>query len=349
MSKGSFSISWVAGIILVILGAAVLIIFFSGLFDEEEINRETCKISVSARGTLPLGEGYVPLKCQTKKVCITGKILGKGDCDEFMDSDKVFTKRVSNSRQGLEQIEKVYAQETLECWNMMGMGELSLAGQPVAQHFGVGEIYPSCVICSRVAIDTDSLDKVPFEKMDVQDYMSTHAVPGTEKSYFDFMFGEGIVPLTINKVPVLNDEESNEDIGYEGFDRENLEETEDVDELTEESAILFMQISAPNHWESFRNSVGATLGFGTAFVGVKGVVRGGMWAVRKTGWIGASVAAMGALYQQGSVAVNRAVAAGYCSDVKFGDEARSGCSAVRITDYELDSIGQYCQVIESIP
>ena len=58
--------------------------------------------------------------------------------------------------------------------------------------------------------------------------------------------------------------------------------------------------------------------------------------------------AIAGVYQQGSVAYNRAITAGYCSDTLTGPEAREGCSVVRTANYDAESISQYCKNIESI-
>jgi len=49
------------------------------------------------------------------------------------------------------------------------------------------------------------------------------------------------------------------------------------------------------------------------------------------------------------VTYNRAVTASYCDDITIGSDARSGCSVIRTTDYNVGDILEYCSVIESIP
>jgi len=51
--------------------------------------------------------------------------------------------------------------------------------------------------------------------------------------------------------------------------------------------------------------------------------------------------------QMGSVAINQYITAGYCGDVSYGDNAREGCSVVRLVDYNITEIKKYCAVIES--
>ena len=62
----------------------------------------------------------------------------------------------------------------------------------------------------------------------------------------------------------------------------------------------------------------------------------------------AVAALIAGIAQQGSVAYNRDVTAGYCGDVSSGGEERDGCSVVRTVNYNKEEIGSYCSVIESI-
>jgi hypothetical protein len=359
--KGALPVEWLVGIILTILGVVVIGAFLYGNFSGGDIDREACRVSVNTRATLPYAvQGYVPLKCQTEKICITGKLLGKGECEEFEGVKNFVTMRVGNNEKGLKQIEQIYAQETLECWNIMGRGELSLFSSGAAQYYGLGDVYSTCVVCSRIAIDGNSLDKVPFQKLNVQEYMLTHAVPGTEKSYFDFMFGENYAPVTfdgkvgIPKSEAVESEGGDFEVSVNGESEgevnvEDLEGNPSIDDITKESAILFMQIDSPEHGRTFLTSVGTVLGIDLISKGFfgKAVVTSSLRSVGAK--VGIPILALFGVYQQGSVAYNRAVAAGYCGDIKYGSEAREGCSAVRVTNYDLGSIRNYCQVIESIP
>ena len=194
--KGFLAIEYVAGIILLLIGAALLFLVINQ-FTNVSIDREACKASVVSRASLPVaGKGYVPLNCRTEKICITGKFFG-GKCDELKNAEGVKTIKVGNNEAGLNQIQKIYAESITECWNMMGRGRVSLFAQSTVNYYGVGEIYPTCVVCSRIAIDRDSLDNVPFEDMNVREYMMRYAVPGKDMTYFDFMMGEGYMPVDV--------------------------------------------------------------------------------------------------------------------------------------------------------
>ncbi|MEA3329162.1 MAG: hypothetical protein U9Q06_00270 [Nanoarchaeota archaeon] len=348
--RGLLAFEKVVSIILIILGMVLILAFLYNFFSTADIDREVCHDSVIIRATVPtIAQGYVPLKCQTEKICITGKILGKGNCEEFANVKGVKTMRVSNSEKGLNQIQKVYAEEMVECWNMMGRGKASIFSQAAATYFGVGDVYPVCVICSRIAIDKESLDKVNFENMNLDNYMKTRAVPGTTKSYFDFMVGEGYAQHTIDpnlKLPmtetkIVEGTQQTNAVGEEG--EVNVGNLEGGGELTAETAILFMQITAPDREKVIRNTL-------VSMVGVGGYVPGAMKIVKIVGGkVTLGLAVIFGAYQQASITINRAVTAGYCGDVEFGSDARDGCSVVRTTNYDLESISKYCEVIEGLP
>ncbi|MCX6748325.1 MAG: hypothetical protein NT076_01850 [Candidatus Pacearchaeota archaeon] len=121
-----------------------------------------------------------------------------------------------------------------------------------------------------------------------------------------------------------------------------------------QAAIVFMQITSPDGTDALKNLVNDVLGIGTLsfFVSPTITTRTLWWAgtsALKHPVITAVLVIGGVAIQQGSVAANRAVTAGYCGDVSVGKEARDGCSVVRMVNYDLQQISQYCQAVESIP
>jgi len=349
--RGEITSGTVITVTLLILGFAIILFFYWQLNWEGQIDNEVCHQSVIFRATLPSIAGvkeYIPLKCKTEKICITSGIFG-GKCKEFENSKGVTKVRVKN----LEQIERVIAQSILECWSTMGEGRISLFTQWIAENYGVGKVYPTCVICDRIAFDTESLEKsnIDLNEINVFEYMLTHAVPGKEISYYDYLAGDSPAKLSID--------ESIFEKGITFDDVISEKEKGDYDEeKDQELAVLFMQISAPSHGKSARNI--GYLAFGTATASFA-TSAGGTVAAGKSvgnlctsgGWIGpvvcGSILAVAAIYQQGSVAYNRAVTAGYCGDVSVSSDARNGCSVVRTVNYDEEGIKQYCEAIESIP
>ena len=350
INKRGVAVSFLVGVIIVLFGFVMLLMFWYNLSQGIDVDREACRNSVILRGSLPsVVQGAKDLSCQTQKICITGKILGKGECDEFIGEEAVKTIRVSDNPGSLEKIEKIYAMEMVDCWSMMGKGEVSLYSQVLAENLGFGEVYPTCVICSRIAIDEESFTNVLFEQMDLYRYMATHAISGTDESYLQFLSGKKDTGFSL--------EGGTFDVGAVYDEDEKIKEpaeieintTEELEDelIPTETAIVFSQISAPEHSKVFENTAVASVGL----IGFSGVARGVVMTVVKTaGVIPIVVASIGFLgVQQGYVAYNRAVVATTCSAFSVGDTDVEGCSSVRAVDYKLENILQYCGKIESLP
>ncbi|MEM3405542.1 MAG: hypothetical protein QW117_01045 [Candidatus Pacearchaeota archaeon] len=220
MNKRGITLSTLVAIILLILAFGILLFFIINLNLSQRTDREACKQSVIMRGTiaslpvLDAGKSYAPLQCKEKKVCITNSVFG--NCEEFT-GEKGVEKVIVKDKEG---IEKVISQEILECWNMMGQGRLDLFSQFIATRYGFGLVYPSCIICSRIAIDERiSLDEI--KKVNVQEYMATHAVPGKSVSYYTYMLG--------------NDISAGEDFAKISFDvLNNINYKKDIEKITKE-------------------------------------------------------------------------------------------------------------------
>lgn len=375
IKKGDISVNFFIGVVLVLIGMVILFLIVSKFFWKGTVDNEACHQSVIFRASVPnLATSYVPLKCQTEKICITAKLFG-GKCKDYGDLKGITYVRVSN----LDQVQKALAENTVNCWSMLGEGKVGLFSQYVAKNYGLGSVYPTCIICSRIAFDSDSLrdSKIDLSKMDMMKYMQTHAIQGEDISYYDYLAGDSSgAKLAVNEqllFPVITElkDENGNIIGY----TKNGTNTILVDQLTEEEimqeierqrnnvtlqnhelSILFMQISAPKYGESLLNILKTGL-YGGAAAGVLApsktfkVVRSVSAVCTKNPYVavacGAVLVAAG-VYQVNSVAANRAISASACGDVSVGAEARDGCSVVRIENYDKDSIKQYCSVIESI-
>lgn len=339
--KASITLNELIFLILLVLGFFILLAFLYSFEWKQTADDETCSNSVIYRATAPgLTKNYIPLKCRTNKFCITDGSSGKGDCiQDFGEVSGVSNVRVSE----IMDIEKFFADEILRCWNMMGEGKVSLFTSGT-QVFGIGEVYPSCVICDRIAFDKNlGLD---LTKVNVKEYMAKYKVPGKEVSYLSYLGAEhGLVTLRQNLfVEDLNTASVTPDAlgGDIGTPVDPVALSQTAEELRKESAILFMQITAPGYWQALRNTLGIGLA-GTFVVGAPVVAK----VCASGGWWCAGIAALGIAIQQGSVAYNREVTAGYCGDATAYD-SRSGCSVVRTVNYEPADIASYCKNIESI-
>ena len=103
--KAEMTSQMVITIIILSIGVGLIFLIWAGWDWPEQIDREVCKESVILRGTLPnIAQGLIPLKCETKKLCVRGsKLLGKGECDEMLNEEKVVNANVNT----LEEVERL--------------------------------------------------------------------------------------------------------------------------------------------------------------------------------------------------------------------------------------------------
>ena len=378
--RGTISVDFLITMILLILGFAILIIFLFNIGGTGSLDRTVCEQSVTMRATLPgIVKTVIPLKCQTNKICITsGKITDifkKSECRDFAGETGINYVKVS----GLTQIEQIYAREIYDCWNMMGQGKLSLFSQNAPSLTGLGSVYPTCVICTRIAYDAVALKSLGInaEDIDIQGYMMTHKVPEKNYTYFEFIAGNGgaysVEEFKENNAgtsTVNVKDDAGNDLTSTSVEKQSI--TESLDLSKQGTAILFSQISSPKTEKVFRNQVIGTLAglgvtgnfkLGSFFTLTKSPLKVNYGAPVSTAGAARTVSlgvttflkrfiwvqvAIGAITQAG-VQWNRGITAGYCGDVSSTSEAREGCSVVRAIPYEPEMISSYCSDIESIP
>jgi len=348
--KGDLPSGFIVIIVLLLIGFAILLIFLFKFLWQERIDKETCHQSVLLRGTASsvskLAEDYVPLKCKTTKYCITTKLIGKGNCKEFSGEEKeVTTVRVKDE----EDIEQFFAREIIDCWSMMGEGRLSLFSQYIKETYALGQdIYPTCVICSRIAFDEDLKNNIDLlSQINIEEYMKYHKVPDKDLTYFDYLARDrGKISIKTDSIggsKLFGGSSSSGEVGL----TENEVQPSTI--YSEQMSILFMQISAPTSSGVIKNDLKAAFGtevVGGFIVGAKFIIVGAK-LIAKPEFL-AAVLVFG-IYQQYEVAKNRAISAAYCGDISVGSDARSGCSVVRTINYNVGDITKYCQAIESIP
>ncbi len=356
--KGSITAKQFVTVVLLLASFVIIFLVFFQIDWTGEIDRKVCHQSVILRATVPaVGQALVPLKCKTSKICVTSGLIG-GKCEDDFTNVKGITKAKVDE---VKQVEKLIAQEIVGCWSMMGEGKVSLFSQYWAETYGIGGVYPTCVICSRIAFD-EKLDLSPekLKEMNVLRYMKEYKIPNGNVSYYEYLTKEG-GKISVEGSPTIKNivegktEEGKKIAVVSEEDSTSIEGIELEDPLKEdpkgELAILFMQISAPSHKDAALNLGQAVLGIGGAgayFAGPSAVV-GTIKAVGlKGGLIVLGVAILGMGAQQINIAYNREVTAGYCGDISVGQEARNGCSVVRAINYNKTAIKKYCSVIESI-
>lgn len=353
--KATISVDFIITLIILLIGFVILLIFLYNTYWHQNVDRETCHESVIFRATLPnIVEQSIPLKCKTNKVCITA---GSGECPEFSGEGKgITTLKISSGEVGIEQIEKFYANEIIDCWSMLGEGKVSLF-YSFAERYGLGKIASSCVVCTRIAFDKQSLMAagVDLNKINLQDYMLTHFVENKDVTYYQYLAGNnGLFDLGDKefKVMPVNDA-SNRLVENSGGtlapnEIRNIQQADSSD-LFKSDSILFMQISSPEHGEALQTSLkDLGLVWGSGVLLAPKMALGATTTLAKS-WYFWGAAALAGLYQQGSIAWNRGISARYCGDMTVGGEGRGGCSVVRVVNYDAEDISKYCNNIEGLP
>ncbi len=257
---GEITSSQLVKIILLVVGFTILLWVFATLLNEEEIDRETCHASVILRGTLPDvvdAKNIVNLKCKTMKFCITDKVFGKPDCEEFKEKEKFETIRVSKDKRE-EEINRFIARELASCWNMMGRGKIQIFNREIVEE-------KRCSICSRIAFDK-SLKKDLKEVNGLGNYLLTREVPNQNVSYWDYLKQDP----SNKEDKIINDLTEGGEFGGGGATG-----GWEMGFSTSEKAIVFFEIDKSNWEKTFISTLSALAGgFFGAKIGspVKGAV-----------------------------------------------------------------------------
>jgi len=331
--------------IILIVSFVILLYFITSTFSDNISNREACHQSVVLRATLPGAlnlNQYSPLNCETEKICIRGsKFLGKGKCeDSYGNKEKVTYKNVDN----LNEVEKVIADEIVNCYSMMGEGKLSLFSHGLLNEFGLGKVYSSCVICSRIAFDNKTLnDKgINVSKRDVYHYMLTHKIPNGNKSYYEYLLG-GRAGVSINSPKEsleFTDPDTKENKIINSSDFSSISSNTGNEDI----AVLFMQITSPSHKEVLLNTAGVIVGGNLLVSPVSGSIKIFKCATNLY-CLGSVLVALG--IQQINVENNLEIAATHCEDISVGEDSSYGCTVIRTINYDLENIKNFCGQIES--
>lgn len=316
----SFVSGALLSVIIAVVGFGILLLFLLGIDFYEFGVDETCKLSVLTRATLPGGYGVkegVPLKCTTKKICITDSLFGK--CEQFVGRDNVEKVILRGSDvEKAREIEKVVAENMYACWKMMGEGKLDLAGRANV----LKDAEPVCVICDRVALDDDFRESGEFENVmknvDINSYLENRKVPNGEISYLSAFTDRSVR-------------------AYGGL-KDELGESEG--RFTTEIAHVYAQINTEDDPEDYAKDV-AKAGF--TFVGTAALTPQGRTALFTLPGLIGSLAGIGIAsgYAYLDGVEDQTVSAGYCGEFDSGltDENgnklnRKGCSVLSTVDYK---------------
>jgi len=347
--QGDISSTTIVTVVLLLIGFGILLLFISRIYYSGTTEREVCRESVNLRGgVLAVTKGisdYVPLECKTQKVCVTSGLIG-GNCEQDFQKEKVTKAKVDTTGK----ISKAISDEVLDCWDMMGQGRISLFTGGWYDKFGISGAKSSCVICSRIALDMKNLPdsvKTKLGDVNVYNYMATHTIAGQKFSYLQYMAQGSPAGVSVADVGGKLEQK---DFQYPTIKNKTtftevpakiIDETKQNPEV----AVVFMQIHVTDLSTVLRNdAIAAGVLFASAPATTVKVLSSGYGAAAA---IILGLAAIG--YQTYNTFNNYEIATGYCGDMMWGKDPSYGCSAVRVVNYNLESLKTYCNVIESIP
>lgn len=351
--KGDVTIAQIVGLVMAIVGFVVVIILLTSLDFQTYSDEEVCRLSVLSRATSEeVKEGasnLIPLKCTTKKICITSK--SKKECSQFIGEKDVVEVDVSlrNSEEARKIIEKTATESMYSCWKMMGEGKIDLFAEKMSVFDPVLDVKlkggPSCVICSRIALGNDLLEGEAYEnivkKVDINEYMKDNGPPGSTFSYLNLLTDSKVDSYTtVDGNLFKNGSETARNKGY------NTPTNETANQLS----VIFMQVKANE--QSWAKAAGDQAAL-TSGVLVGGALLIPLGKVIATPFgIVTAIATIGGTAGYAALAQynNQLIAAYHCGDLTGNSNLKGGCSVVRFMDYDdIKDINKMCAVIEGNP
>jgi len=343
--KGSMSAKMFVTAALAIVGFIIMMFFLFNIGIDDLAEDQVCKLSVLTRATTQSIVGRIaPLKCTTKKICLT---LGN-TCPQFLGEDFTTIKlSKSNPQKAADKIEEVTARTKYSCWKMMGEGKLDVFGQTsiinsfndifsvgkqTANFLGLQEAKPMCIICSRVALSTDFDNNAHGEILslvNVNDYMKNTQVPGESITYL-----QAFTDRQVNTYP--------SNLTTEFQDPNNYKP------ITNQIANLFIQIKTDQD-PSEAASSGA--------IGAGAFILGGAYGVGATGTvlIASKIPVIGAIATIGAVAGtaglkyytasrDQDISVAFCGQfTSAAEKQQNGCSIITQADYnDIETINKLC-------
>ena len=323
--KRGMTASTVIGLILAVSALAILVVVYFTVYGNfnNYTKDEICHQSIITRATVPAGASYVPLKCATKKICLTTD----KDCSEFATEKKPTKIKISDDKTKTE-VEAEIVNAMYDCWKMTGEGKLSLFSS-AAKETGLDPDKVTCIICSRIAFNVSN---EILNQIDINTYMKNTQVPKSSLTYL-----QTFTDRSVNSYAPINDS-----ILKKWADSKSTDITFQKD--TKELAIVFSQIKTkkPGDVLSTIAGLGATAA-GTAFA-IPFIPKGYALAT-----VGLATAGVG-VYSYINVKQGQSAAIGYCGPMSSNSEkAREGCSMIQIVPYEPSAINKICQKIEGSP
>ena len=339
--KGAVENYFLITIIFAIVGFMIVAYFLFGSNLSKYTEDEVCKLSVLSRATAPsAAQGAIPLKCTTKKICLTND----KNCEHSFAGEKPQVIKLGDDAK--KTIEKTSADAMYDCWKMMGEGKLDLFGE-FSQDIGLDSATPTCVICSRIAVDEGVLVET-LNQVDINKYMEDTIIPELGVNYISAFTGKGAVSYA------KQDAVKAEEFGKLGKLEENGKEIKlEGNKDNRELAIVFMQIKPKNVKDVLSNmlEIGGTVAGATFLSPVGSLAR-----PLVLNPVGGGLAVVGAVsiagYGTYSASRGQTAAAGYCGDFVSNTkdkDARQGCSIVQGINYNVKDINKVCPKIQGMP
>jgi len=321
-------------IILAVIGLVMGIFILYSLNLKGEADDSACRLSVLSRaGTgsvLPTTtQSFIPLKCTTKKICITTGAA----CSEFAGEEGVKTVVIPKNDvvKAAAIIEKTNIESRYDCWNLMGQGKLDIFPGNDASILNVfGKTWqvtqPTCFICSRIALSQEFRDMVVYydsvqRTVDFDKYMATNYPENSQKTYLKLF--------------------TNDLVSSYGADSVG-----EKSKLPAQSTYIFTQIITKG--SAVNTFFGAAGGTAVALIaGSRGKVLSSIPAATAgaifSGTSGAYASIVKLMSQDNSNTI--------CGSLSSkNDKLREGCSVVGRYDYNnLSQINSLCYMIEGNP
>jgi hypothetical protein len=153
--KKAMSLGLIVAVIIFVLGLILFITFITGrFFWPGVIDEEACHDSIVLRSSISMGpiqaSKYIPLKCQTKKICITQ--TGQNCEDSFakssLDNPVLLRNVPKDINKAKLKILEEFAKAMYTCHSVVGEGKLKFMPNDYSK-----ENY--CLICSRIALEPE--------------------------------------------------------------------------------------------------------------------------------------------------------------------------------------------------
>jgi len=183
--KAELTTAQIIGLIIILAGFVVILIFFLLVPWTKTIDKEVCHQSVVMRHSANVGDvgaGAVPFKCQTGKICF---VFSKSEeCTEFSGIKNVNEIKIKDE----EDIKKELAGLMYDCWDMLGRGLLDYhpRGKKIGKDAWVEQY---CSPCYRVAFSDEV--KKEYEKIQYDElykWMAVNEVPNQEKTFLQAVY-----------------------------------------------------------------------------------------------------------------------------------------------------------------